>query len=102
MRKRRRWWGLEVTGVAETLTVPASYQVATEFLPPSFPVHSYPVASQLADKVCAMYERHGATPPGRASTRYHDLYGIALIASELPVSAARARAGTMCRFMHTQ
>ena len=61
--------GLEVTGAAETLTVPASYQVATESLPPSSPVHSYPVASQLADKVRAMYERHGATPPGRASTR---------------------------------
>lgn len=62
---------LEVTGEAKTLTVPASYQVATEFLPPSFPVHSYPVASQLADKVCAMYERHGATPRGerrRATT----------------------------------
>ncbi|MBK3429113.1 nucleotidyl transferase AbiEii/AbiGii toxin family protein [Corynebacterium tuberculostearicum] len=90
---------LEVTGATETLTVPASYQVATEFLPPSFPVHSYPVASQLADKVCAMYERHGATPPGRASTRYHDLYDIALIASELPVSAAELSSAlnTQCR-----
>ena len=90
---------LEVTGAAETLTVPASYQVATEFLPPSFPVHSYPVASQLADKVCVMYECHGATPPGRASTRYHDLYDIALIASELPVSAAELSSAlnTQCR-----
>lgn len=46
-----------------------------------------------------MYERHGATPPGRASTRYHDLYDIALIASELPVSAVglSSALNTQCR-----
>lgn len=79
--------------------MPASYQVATESLPPSSPVHSYPVVSQLADKVCARYERHGATPPGRASTRYNDLYDIALTASGLPVSAAELSSAlsTQCR-----
>lgn len=90
---------LEVTGTVEPLTVPASYEVTTEFLPHTFRVYSYPVASQIADKVCAMYERHGETPPGRASTRYHDLYDVALIARELTVSAADLRAAldTQCR-----
>ena len=90
---------LEVTGAVEALTVEASYEVDTELLPASFRVYSYPVASQLADKVCAMYERHGTTPPGRASTRYHDLYDIALIASELTVAAVNLRDAldTQCR-----
>lgn len=87
-----------MTGAAETLTVPASYQLATESLPPNSPVHPYPVASQLADKVCAMYERHGATPPGRASTRYNDLYDIALTASGLPVSAAELSSALNTQF----
>lgn len=83
---------LEVTGAVESLTVAASYEVDTEFLPHRFRVFSYPVASQIADKVCAMYERHGATPPGRASTRYHDLYDVALMARELTVTATDLRA----------
>ncbi|MDY5784664.1 nucleotidyl transferase AbiEii/AbiGii toxin family protein [Corynebacterium sp.] len=90
---------LEVTGTAEPLTVQTSYGIETTFLPSSFRVYSYPVANQLADKVCAMYERHGATPPGRTSTRYRDLYDIALIASELPVTAVDLRDAirTQCR-----
>lgn len=90
---------LEATGTVEPLTVPASYEVTTEFLPHTFQVYSYPVASQIADKVCAMYERHGETPPGRASTRYHDLYDVALMARELTLSAAdlRAALNTQCQ-----
>lgn len=90
---------LEVTGAVEPLIVPASYEVTTEFLPQTFRVYSYPVASQIADKVCAMYERHGETPPGRASTRYHDLYDVALMARELTVSAADlwAALNTQCQ-----
>ena len=75
---------LRVSSAVETLNVAASYEVRTEFLPQTFQVVSYPVANQIADKVCAMYERHGKQPPGRASTRYHDLFDIALLASELP------------------
>ncbi|MFZ2562762.1 MAG: nucleotidyl transferase AbiEii/AbiGii toxin family protein [Corynebacterium variabile] len=41
---------LEVTGIVEPLIVPASFGVDTEFLPHSFRVFSYPVASQIADK----------------------------------------------------
>lgn len=90
---------LKVTGVVETLTVAASYEVDTEFLPHRFQIYSYPVASQIADKICAMYERHGTTPPGRASTRYHDLYDVALMARELTVTAADLRAAldTQCQ-----
>lgn len=56
---------LEVTGTVEALTVAASYELTTEFLPHRFRVYSYPVASQIADKVCAMYERHGETHRGK-------------------------------------
>ncbi len=90
---------LEVTGTVEPVTVATSYKVHTEFLPQRFKVYSYPVASQIADKICAMYERHGNTPPGRASTRYHDLYDVALMARELTVSAfdLRSALDTQCR-----
>lgn len=90
---------LEVTGIVEPLIVPASFGVDTEFLPHSFRVYSYPVASQIADKVCAMYERHGEIPPGKASTRYHDLYDVALMSRELTVSAVdlRAALNTQCQ-----
>lgn len=88
---------LEVTGAVESLTVTTSYEVDTEFLPHSFQVYSYPVASQVADKICAMYERHGTTR--NASTRYHDLYDVALMATELTVTAADLRAAldTQCK-----
>lgn len=79
---------LEVTGDVEFLVVGVSYAVETEFLPHSFRILSYPVASQIADKICAMYERHGTTPPGKASTGYHDLYDVALMARELTVTGA--------------
>ncbi|WP_240492760.1 nucleotidyl transferase AbiEii/AbiGii toxin family protein [Corynebacterium sp. NML98-0116] len=75
---------LEVTSEVESVTVASSYDVQTPYLPEHFQVTSYPIANQIADKVCAMYEIHGDTPPGKASTRYHDLYDIALLASELP------------------
>lgn len=78
---------LHVIGSVEALTVNATYEVNTEILPQSFHVHSYPVPNQVADKVCAMFERHGTTPPGKASTRYHNLYDLALIAQELTLTA---------------
>lgn len=37
----------------------------------------YPLVDQIADKICAMYERHGAT--GTPSTRYRDLHDLVLI-----------------------
>lgn len=39
----------------------------------------YPLPDQVADKVCAMYGRYGAT--GKPSTRYRDLVDLVLIAT---------------------
>lgn len=39
----------------------------------------YPLPDQVADKVCAMYSRYGAT--GMSSTRYRDLVDLVLIAT---------------------
>jgi hypothetical protein len=47
----------------------------------------YPLADQIADKVCAMYETHR---DGTPSTRYHDLVDLILIiTSSTGVDAAR-------------
>lgn len=78
---------LIVTSQAEALRVRPTFAINTPILPEEFEVLTYPVANQVADKFCAMYERHGTKRPGRASTRYHDLYDLALIATELEVQA---------------
>lgn len=79
---------LQVEQNVDPIAAQRTFDVETDFLPASFTVFSYPVANQVADKICAMYERHGTTPPGIASTRYHDLYDVALIASELMLQAS--------------
>ncbi len=43
----------------------------------------YPVTDHVADKVCAMYERHGPDQP--ASTRYRDLVDLILLALREPL-----------------
>lgn len=78
---------LEVPAVTEPLLVTRSDPLDVPFVAQEFPVLSYPVENQLADKVCAMYEVHGS----RASTRYRDLYDIGLIALELEVDAETLR-----------
>lgn len=45
----------------------------------------YPLPDQVADKVCAMYERHGSHQ--RPSTRYRDLVDLLLIATSLSLDA---------------
>lgn len=78
---------LEVPAVTEPLMVSRSDPLDVPFVAQTFPVLSYPVENQLADKVCAMYEVHGS----RASTRYRDLYDIGLIALELEVDTEKLR-----------
>lgn len=78
---------LEVPAVTGPLLVTRSDPLDVPFVAQTFPVLSYPVENQLADKVCAMYEVHGS----RASTRYRDLYDIGLIALELEVDAETLR-----------
>ncbi|MFE2153582.1 nucleotidyl transferase AbiEii/AbiGii toxin family protein [Streptomyces lavendulae] len=50
------------------------------------PIRLYPVVDHLADKVCAMYEWHGA----RRSSRYRDLADILLISQNETIAAGEA------------
>ena len=44
----------------------------------------YPIENQMADKLCALYTRYGSGP----STRYRDLYDLAIIVDQLPFDPA--------------
>jgi hypothetical protein len=46
---------------------------------------AYPLTDHVADKVCAMFERHGAA--GAPSTRYKDLVDLVAIVAAAPVEA---------------
>lgn len=50
-------------------------------------VPTVPVENHLADKICAMYEKHGAD--GKVSTRWRDLADIVRMVAELPFEASR-------------
>ncbi|MBB1050660.1 MULTISPECIES: nucleotidyl transferase AbiEii/AbiGii toxin family protein [unclassified Dietzia] len=78
---------LEAPTVTEPLAVTRADPLEVPFARRHFTVLSYPIENQLADKTCAMYEIHGT----RSSTRYRDLYDIALIALELEVDAGKLR-----------
>ena len=54
------------------------------------PYRGYPIADQIADKHCAIIERHGAHGE-LPSTRYRDLVDLLLIATTQPVDATRLR-----------
>lgn len=82
---------LQVTGEVQKIEVTPSFDFNTDLIPSTYDVSSYPVPSQIADKVCAMYEMHGDQPPGIPSTRYHDLYDVARLARELSMSSAELR-----------
>lgn len=77
---------LQVPAVTDTITVTRSDSLDLAFAQREFTIRSYPIENQVADKVCAMFELHGADQ--RPSTRYRDLYDIALIALELSLDAA--------------
>jgi len=58
----------------------------------------YPLPDQVADKVCAMYERHG--PTATHSSRFRDLVDLVLIVSNFELDAAQtvtALATQSCR-----
>ncbi len=48
--------------------------------PAAVRVRLYPIENQIADKLAAMYTRYGSGP----STRYRDLYDLAMIIDQLP------------------
>ncbi|MEV6013756.1 nucleotidyl transferase AbiEii/AbiGii toxin family protein [Streptomyces sp. NPDC051976] len=80
--------GRNLMGIPEVreLTPP----VAVEW-PSDWPmVRLYPVLDHIADKICAMYERHGEN--GKfASNRYRDLADLLLLTQQETVQAAAAR-----------
>ncbi|PAY23565.1 hypothetical protein CEY15_08290 [Dietzia natronolimnaea] len=78
---------LDAPTVIDPLPVTRTDPLEVPFARRHFTVLSYPIENQVADKTCAMYEIHGA----RRSTRYRDLYDIALIALELEVDAEMLR-----------
>ncbi|MFC0627565.1 nucleotidyl transferase AbiEii/AbiGii toxin family protein [Kribbella deserti] len=51
-------------------------------------VPTTPIENHLADKLCALYERHGPADE-KVSTRYRDLADIVRIVAEVPFDAAR-------------
>lgn len=52
--------------------------------PATMPVRLYPIENQMADKLCALYSLYGSGP----STRYRDLYDLAMIVTQLPFDPA--------------
>ena len=65
----------------EVVDVPRGDQAVLPGYPATVKVRLYPIENQIADKLCAMYATYGA---GRPSTRYRDLYDLALILDNLP------------------
>lgn len=58
----------------------------------------YPLVDQVADKVGAMYERHGETQT--VSNRYRDLVDLVLILTAAELEAAPLRAALLAQPMH--
>jgi hypothetical protein len=54
------------------------------------PFTLYPLAAQIADKICALYERHG--PTAIPSTRYRDLVDLVLVATTQPLDGTSVAA----------
>lgn len=71
----------ELVGQVERCPIPRL--VDTDDFPPETSVLLYPLADQIADKLCAMYELHGET--GIPSTRFRDLVDLLLISTYLPI-----------------
>lgn len=75
-----------VIGAIETHAIPQIIDLGDDV--PTGAVRVYPLADQIADKLCAMYEfhlRHGQPPPGENSNRYRDLVDLLLIGQSLPI-----------------
>jgi predicted nucleotidyltransferase component of viral defense system len=82
-----------VVGEAGPVGDIVSERLATPFAVESDPwpeVRMWPLEDHVADKIAAMYERHGAGL--RASTRFKDLVDLALIALNSPVRGPVAHA----------
>ncbi|NNH70033.1 nucleotidyl transferase AbiEii/AbiGii toxin family protein [Nocardia uniformis] len=78
-------WRRPLVGPVEHHTIPRV--VDTDDFPPETTVQLYPLADQIADKICAMYELHGAVVQ-RSSGRYRDLVDLLLISMFLQIELA--------------
>lgn len=74
----------ELVGPVERHQLPRL--VDTDDFPLETSVQLYPLADQIADKLCAMYETFGLA--GTASGRYRDLVDLLLISMFLPIDLA--------------
>ncbi|MDG9695353.1 nucleotidyl transferase AbiEii/AbiGii toxin family protein [Streptomyces sp. DH17] len=71
--------GRTLAGIPETRTLQSAVDIAW---PVDWPdVRLYPVIDHIADKVCAMYERHGKDGE-EGSNRYRDLADLLLISQQ--------------------
>ncbi|MGW2126275.1 nucleotidyl transferase AbiEii/AbiGii toxin family protein, partial [Streptomyces sp. NPDC001758] len=71
--------GRTLAGVPETRTLQSAVDIAW---PVDWPqVRLYPVIDHIADKICAMYERHGKDGE-HGSNRYRDLADLLLISQQ--------------------
>lgn len=77
-------------GAVEDHPLPTVIDLDTNAVAPVV-IRVYPLADQVADKLCAMYELHlgqSGTPPGRSSNRYRDLIDLLLISQSLQLDLA--------------
>lgn len=63
--------------------------VTIDDVAPPTPFTLWPIPDQIADKICAMYERHGRDR--QASSRYRDLVDLVLITNTCPIPATDTR-----------
>ncbi|MFF0547204.1 nucleotidyl transferase AbiEii/AbiGii toxin family protein [Nocardia thailandica] len=74
----------DLVGAVEHHPVPRL--IVTEDFPGQARVALYPLADQVADKLCAMFERFGQR--GATSGRYRDLVDLLLVSTYLPIDLA--------------
>lgn len=68
----------------DQVDVPRGDSAVLPGYPATVPARLYPVENQMADKLCALYTRYGSGP----STRYRDLYDLAMIIDQLSFDRA--------------
>ncbi|UGT64632.1 nucleotidyl transferase AbiEii/AbiGii toxin family protein [Nocardia asteroides] len=78
----------ELVGPVERHPLPRL--VDSEDFPREATAKLYPLADQIADKICAMYERHGSA--GTESGRYRDLIDLLLISDFLAIDLVQTTA----------
>ncbi|MFR9750538.1 nucleotidyl transferase AbiEii/AbiGii toxin family protein [Nocardia sp. 004] len=81
-------FSIDVVDARRELIGPIEYQPVPRLIDnDDFPGHArialYPLADQIADKICALFERHGTA--GASSGRYRDLADLLLVSMYLPI-----------------